>query len=152
MIENEKYREQAFIYAESRELYFYPIAVYHIDHKIGQCFQGPLGPTPTVELWVKKYEPGPYAGGNAFQQGAIASENTNPNTQSVGTQSLIVTDYPTKPVPENITNVNIVIERFGDPKGGVAVSCRTKDGTAIAGEDYVANTQKLSWNDQVNMN
>lgn len=50
---------------------------------------------------------------------------------------------------ETAGSVTIQIERFGGSTGIVTVSVSTADGTALAGQDYVAATVNLSWSDGV---
>jgi hypothetical protein len=53
-------------------------------------------------------------------------------------------------VNEDGISVEIIVKRVNANDGAVSVDCISSDGTAMAGEDYIAVTETLNWADQDN--
>jgi hypothetical protein len=65
--------------------------------------------------------------------------------ESTGTENRFFLYQPFSPVDGTTSGVDLVVGRTGDATGPAAAAYATSDGTAIAGEDYVAAAGMLSF-------
>ena len=126
-----------------------------------RCLAGPdiqIFPWVTkVQLWVKRYDIIIEAGGSliGFEEADIQKnmgghDDATASTARRGELSLV--QYPDEPIPESaeFTQWPVVgYERLYGSHGEVIVICRTVDGTATSGEDYVYTRKELKWMDGV---
>ena len=106
------------------------------------CMPGPSIEYPDVyivELYARRYP---------IQIGHIAQDlpdEINANAESRGELSIL--SYP-ETVPESSASIDwplITISRDVGNEGSVSAFCETKDGSAIAGEDYVYTRREFKW-------
>lgn len=81
-------------------------------------------------------------GSNGFAQGPLESAGTGQPPQGAGTIAFTSASYLGA---ENGGEATITVSRSGGTSGAVSVDFATADGTAVAGTDYTAVTQTVSW-------